>query len=173
MPGAGKWRCFCNGCFAEAQVAAAGGLGLFLIGCVFRDGVYPGKGKAPWNGRRGRRLVQLTARGKAAQGILLQMEEYKTVKVEKTAIMPNHIHLLLFVREGECAGSSQAPNPTNAAVPLFVSLFKRKCNRICGENIWQRSYHDHIVRDEADYQRIWEYIDTNPAKWREDCFYSE
>ena len=132
-----------------------------LLGTVVGGGVYD----AP--------QVQLTARGKAAQGILLQMEEYKTVKVEKAVIMPNHIHLLLFVREGECAGSSQAPNPTNAAVPLFVFLLKRKCNRICGENIWQRSYHDHIVRDEADYQRIWEYIETNPAKWREDCFYSE
>ena len=55
----------------------------------------------------------------------------------------------------------------------FVSLFKRICNRRCGENIWQRSYHDHILRSEADYLRVWEYMDTNPAKWREDCFYCE
>ena len=40
-----------------------------------------------------------------------------------------------------------------------------------GANIFQRSYHDHVIRDEADYLRIWQYIDTNPAKWEEDCFY--
>ena len=40
-------------------------------------------------------------------------------------------------------------------------------------SIWQKSYHDHIIRTEADYLRIWEYIDTNPAKWREDRYYEE
>ena len=35
------------------------------------------------------------------------------------------------------------------------------------------SYHDHIIRTESDYQMIWEYIDTNPAGWEKDCFYTE
>ena len=39
--------------------------------------------------------------------------------------------------------------------------------------MWQTSYHDHIIRSEADYRRIWEYIDTNPSKWREDCYYED
>ena len=39
--------------------------------------------------------------------------------------------------------------------------------------IWQRSYHDHIVRGEEDYKKIWEYIDTNVIRWKEDCFYEE
>ena len=43
----------------------------------------------------------------------------------------------------------------------------------CGKTVWQRGYHDHIVRGEADYLRIWSYIDTNPAKWREDRYYTE
>ena len=42
-----------------------------------------------------------------------------------------------------------------------------------GEKIFQRSYHDHVIRSEADYLKIWEYIDTNPIKWKEDCFYNE
>jgi hypothetical protein len=40
-------------------------------------------------------------------------------------------------------------------------------------NVWQTSFHDHIIRNQHDYQRIWEYIDTNPQKWQEDCFYSD
>ena len=39
--------------------------------------------------------------------------------------------------------------------------------------MWQTSYHDHIIRNEADYRRIWEYIDTNPEKWQEDCYYKD
>ncbi len=42
-----------------------------------------------------------------------------------------------------------------------------------GKTVWQRGYHDHIIRSEADYLRIWDYIDTNPAKWREDCYYCQ
>ncbi|VFU17923.1 transposase (fragment) [anaerobic digester metagenome] len=35
----------------------------------------------------------------------------------------------------------------------------------------QRSYHDHIIRNEKEYKQIWEYIDTNPLKWEEDKYY--
>ena len=37
--------------------------------------------------------------------------------------------------------------------------------------VWQKSFHDHIIRDEQDYLKIANYIETNPAKWSEDCFY--
>lgn len=37
--------------------------------------------------------------------------------------------------------------------------------------IWQRSYYDHIVRNDADDLRIWQYIDENPARWAEDEYY--
>ncbi len=37
--------------------------------------------------------------------------------------------------------------------------------------IWQRSYHDHIIRNETDYRMIWEYIDTNPVKWALDRYF--
>ena len=31
---------------------------------------------------------------------------------------------------------------------------------------------DHTIRDESEYQRIWQYIDDNPAKWDEDCYHN-
>ena len=40
-----------------------------------------------------------------------------------------------------------------------------------GIPLWQKSFHDHVIRGEADYRRIWSYIDANPRKWREDCYY--
>ena len=40
-------------------------------------------------------------------------------------------------------------------------------------NIWQRSYYDHIIRNEADYLEKSDYIINNPAKWAEDEYFTE
>ena len=90
--------------------------------------------------------------------------------------MPNHIHLLGHSdREetGSAAGTSRTPSPTSALIPQYVSTLKRMCNKEIGRNIWQRSYHDRIIRDDAEYDMIWQYIDTNPIRWEQDCFYTE
>jgi len=46
---------------------------------------------------------------------------------------------------------------------------------VCGQdaNLFQRSFHDHVIRSEKEYQKIWKYIDENPIKWTMDCFYQE
>ncbi len=79
-----------------------------------------------------------------------------------------------------CKGKKEylrAPPPTvtpaNALFLHYVSALKRFSNRNAGEELFQRFYHDHVIRGDADYQRIWEYIDTNPTKWENDCFYTE
>lgn len=69
------------------------------------------------------------------------------------------------------AGPSRTTVPTSK-VSRFIGTFKRLCNRECGESMWQGRSYDHIIRDERDYLRIWTYIDQNPAKWEDDCFYT-
>jgi len=101
---------------------------------------------------------------------------YPNVQTVKYEIMPNHVHLLICIDQSEnCDGVmvSSIPSPANEIIPSYVSTFKRLCNREFGENIWQRSYHDHIIRGQSDFDRIWNYIDTNPARWKQDCFYTE
>lgn len=111
----------------------------------------------------------LTATGRIVDKYILSTDRIEKVSVEKYVIMPNHIHLLVFIED--INGTSRAPSPTNAMIPHVVSTLKRFCNREIGANIFQRSYHDHIIRNEMDYKKIWEYIDNNPARWKEDCFY--
>lgn len=36
-----------------------------------------------------------------------------------------------------------------------------------GIRIFQRSYYDHVIRNEADYREVWEYIEGNPGRWFE------
>ncbi len=35
------------------------------------------------------------------------------------------------------------------------------------KQLWQRSFHDHIIRNEKDYLKIWNYSDINPQKWND------
>ncbi len=91
--------------------------------------------------------------------------EYKNIKIDRYVIMPDHIHILVRVINDD--GVSQAPHPTNAQIPKFVSLFKRYCNRQYGYNIWQKSYFDHIIRSEEDFLEHLKYMENNPYKWCE------
>ena len=115
----------------------------------------------------------LSSYGEVANKHLINMSDfYDTIKIDKYIIMPNHIHILIQISEEEkLNGSSGTPTPTNSSIPQFISTFKRFCNKEYGINIWQRSFHDHIIRGEEDYKKIWEYIDTNILKWEQDCFY--
>ena len=70
-------------------------------------------------------------------------------------------------------GPSGTPAPTNETLPKLISTFKRFTNHKCGVPLWQRSYHEHVIRNEKDYQEIWEYIENNPARWAEDRYYQE
>ena len=40
----------------------------------------------------------------------------------------------------------------------------------CNAKLWQRNYHEHIIRDEQSYQTIASYIVNNPAQWSDDIF---
>ena len=87
--------------------------------------------------------------------------------------MPNHIHLLVSIhtdgRDDIYTDGRDDPAPTISNVIGYYKFQTTKEINIPG--FWQRSFHDHIIRDEADYQRVWHYIDCNPERWAEDDYY--
>ncbi len=117
--------------------------------------------------------IKFTQYGKIANRQLEIMTDfYDDIKIDKYVIMPNHLHLLIkIIKSGD--GPSGTPVPTNSKISNFVGTFKRFCNKQYGKNIWQYRSYDHIIRGEQDYKEIWQYIDNNPAKWKEDKFYIE
>ena len=90
---------------------------------------------------------------------------YEGIAVDKYVIMPNHIHMIVVI----------IPNPGRTqfapTISRIIKQFKGSVTKQVGFSIWQRSYHDHIIRSESDYQRIWQYIEENPLKWAEDCYF--
>jgi len=52
-------------------------------------------------------------------------------------------------------------------VSRIIKQFKEYVTKQVGHPIWQKSFYDHIIRDEEDYLRIWKYIEENLLKRRE------
>ena len=115
--------------------------------------------------------IKLLKYGEIADKYIKQLNDfYDDISVDKYVVMPDHIHLLLNVQNGQ----SGTPVPTNVKLKIdnknshiakFVSTFKRFCNKEYGENIWQSRYYDHVIRNKNDYNEIWEYIENNPVRW--------
>lgn len=104
----------------------------------------------------------LTALGRAARRAVDAIPaHYPGVEVAHAAIMPNHVHLLLLL-----PGTGGTPT-----VSGIVNQLKGYVTKQAGRPVWQKSFHDHVVRGRPDYMKIWEYIDTNPLKWRQDCYF--
>ncbi|MEI7840468.1 MAG: transposase [Methylococcaceae bacterium] len=78
------------------------------------------------------------------------------------------------------AGTSPAPT-IGDIVGAFKSLTTNEYIKNVRQNNWQsfekriwlRNYHEHIIRDENSYVKISNYVQTNPQKWREDCFFED
>jgi putative transposase len=51
---------------------------------------------------------------------------------------------------------------------VVVGGLKAGSSREAGASLWQRGYHDHVIRDEPDLARIREYVETNPLRWHLD-----
>ncbi len=115
--------------------------------------------------------IILSDKGKIVEKYIKSSNNIPSINICKYVIMPNHIHILVNVQNGFINGTSWAPSPTNKTIPHFVSTLKRFINKELGGNIFQRSFYDHIIRDENDYLRICEYIENNPAKWSEDKYF--
>ncbi len=90
--------------------------------------------------------------------------KYQDVTVDNYVIMPNHIHLIISLH-----GTMRASSPT-ANIQTIIRSLKTLITKEIGYSIWQRSFHDHIIRGEKDYKNIWEYVDKNVTNWKKDCF---
>lgn len=85
---------------------------------------------------------------------------YEAVYVDKYCIMPDHIHLLISIRTDENGRTQFAPT-----ISRVVKQFKGSITKQIGRPIWQKSFYDHGIRNQQDYDEIWEYIENNPMKY--------
>ena len=108
--------------------------------------------------------VCLNETGKIAERNLLAIEKHTPqAKIEKYVIMPNHLHMILSIGcqdEVPAGGIYAAPT-----VSGIMNSYKASVSRDVGFPVWQRSFYDHIIRNQHDFEEIWQYIDQNPLQW--------
>ena len=95
---------------------------------------------------------------------------YDCVRIDNYVIMPNHIHMIISLTSIDTMDKEGRPKaaPTISGI---INKFKGSITKQHGSAIWQKLFHDHIIRNDADYQRIWQYIEENPIRWSEDMYY--
>lgn len=85
--------------------------------------------------------------------------------------MPNHVHALIEIQQN-------ANHKKALQLSDYVGSWKRETTYKAHKagfrgKLWQRSFHEHIVRSEKDFLQIIEYIENNPKKWLLDRFYKD
>jgi putative transposase len=87
-------------------------------------------------------------------------ERFMGVSIDISVVMPDHAHLIVALarqhrRLGTIVGSLKAASA--------IAINRRRGTK--GTHVWQRGYHEHVIRDDADLDRVREYIATNPVRW--------
>lgn len=117
----------------------------------------------------------------------------KNIELGEYVVMPNHVHGILVLNgNAVSAGTThalslqsinqtpaqsrfknQGKNTLSSIIGSYKSAVTRHSHRLGYEFEWQPRFHDHIIRNEEEYQRISAYIKANPSKWNEDKFFKK
>ena len=95
-------------------------------------------------------------------------DNYPNTSLDQYVVMPNHVHLLLMIKP-----NLSNPQEKTPGISRIIQQLKGAITKQIGHCIWQKLFHDHIIRNDREYRKIWEYIQSNPAIWADDCFYEE
>ena len=121
--------------------------------------------------------------GKIIDDVITHIPDDYPAYVDCYVIMPNHIHLIVVVKDIEDVRAIEfrlrrniSPLRERSALSKIIGYIKmnvsKKIHKQFGDAVvWQRGFHDHIIRNREDYEKIAKYIYENPIRWQYDCFY--
>src|SRR5215204_2992458 len=87
---------------------------------------------------------------------LLNLREQMKFNLYGYCLMPNHLHALIGIGESE--------RDLGKICGAFKSLTTRIYWKYGKGTLWQRGYHDHIIRNETDFFECLKYTKENPVK---------
>jgi REP element-mobilizing transposase RayT len=133
--------------------------------------------------------LELNEFGKIVQDRILWLaEQYQYVAIHNYVVMPNHVHAIIEIDSRKLLPTSRDLTVLDLSVrdeeikikslSSLIGAFKTTSSKMIHQAgflnfAWQRSFHDHIIRNEKAYFNISNYIDTNPEKWMVDTFFEK
>lgn len=147
------------------------------------------KNRLPWFGEITNGEMKLSEAGKIIKEEWLRGAELRSeITLDVYVVMPNHFHGIVVIGDptipmtGIRRGvwtyardeSTKFQSPKKSLGSL-VRAFKAGCaarirQTISADFAWQRNFHDHIIRDQTELQKIVDYIQNNPGLWDKDMF---
>ena len=107
--------------------------------------------------------LPLSPNGKIAAQYIEEIPcHYPAIRLEQYVIMPDHVHLLLQVCNRDDGTTQASPDLSRVIQQLKGIISKR-----IGTPLWQKGFYDHVIRNEADFEEIRDYIQCNPLRWAE------
>lgn len=107
-------------------------------------------------------------------------EHFDHVELGAYVVMPNHVHGIIVINQPIVGARHASPlhddhprGPKPGSLGAIVGSYKSAVTRRIGREfnatgIWQRNYHDRIIRNEREMENIWRYINANPLNWDSD-----
>jgi len=92
--------------------------------------------------------------------------------------MPNHFHGIIIIDDfvwnrHACSIQNINENRQHQKLPVIIGSFKSAVTKLIHRKYengfqWQKSYYDHIIRNEPSLNNIRQYIRQNPQNWETD-----
>ncbi|MFC1725472.1 transposase [candidate division KSB1 bacterium] len=146
--------------------------GLYYITfCTFKN--------IEWFGKVIDGQMNLNDYGDVAKSFWMEIPKiHRNLKLDEVIIMPNHIHGILIIND-ETVGTEHCSVQKETSINYsllskIVKSYKEKVSKTLKRKFklydfkWQRSFYDHIIRNEKSLNEIRKYIVNNPAKWEDD-----
>ncbi len=102
---------------------------------------------------------------------------FESVTLDAFVVMPNHVHGIVVIESGN-SGNNDVADAPNVAVQKFpklgqiVGYFKYQVAKrvnlrrdTTAAPVWQRNYHEHIIRNQREWDALRKYIADNPMQW--------
>ena len=120
-------------------------------------------------------INKLTECGTIVEQVINKIPDSLGVIVDRYVIMPNHVHLILCVAPDRMRGVIPDRRSVISKAVGYIKMNASKAIRTHNSSaqVWQRGFHDHIIRDRDDYANIAEYIEENVLRWHLDSLNPE
>ena len=105
--------------------------------------------------------IVLTDEGKIVEEELQKIDIIlPNVTIDEYIIMPNHIHMILIINENK-----------NISISRIIKQYKMCVSKKIGYSLWQKSFYEHIIKNEDEYFLIKQYIQHNIVNWKQDKYF--
>lgn len=108
--------------------------------------------------------ISLSETGQIVKRFCEDLPNHYSIALDAFVVMPNHFHAVLFL----CEDAGHRP-----ALPQIIRSFKsfsaKAINAVqgtTGQSFWQRTYFEHVIRNDEELRRIQDYVINNPQNWQ-------